>query len=149
MQTMDLVRLGIHALQSVIALAIIGCSAAVLSSHTSSAYGIAIFTAVATTLVAVFIITGSLIARYAYKFWIMVGANAFTTVFWIATIATLAHHHSGGCGGYKHHYCYKKRYTEGANSLWVANLALSVIDGLLSIILLGLSCCMKRSSDSF
>ncbi|KAJ5722800.1 hypothetical protein N7488_000835 [Penicillium malachiteum] len=131
MQTMDFLRLGIHAVQSVIALVVIGCSAAVLSSHTSSAYGLAVFTAVATIIVAVFIATGSLVARYAYKFWIMVAPNAFTNIFWIATIATLAHYHSGGCGGYKHHSCYKKRYTyaEGTHPLWVVHLALSVIDG--------------------
>lgn len=44
MQTTDILRLGVHALQSVIAMAIIGCSAAELSSHSSSPYGLAIFT---------------------------------------------------------------------------------------------------------
>ncbi|GKZ26629.1 hypothetical protein AbraIFM66951_001689 [Aspergillus brasiliensis] len=130
MQTVHLARLIIHALQSLIAIVVIGCSAALLSSHASTtAPGLAIFTAVATIIVAVFIATGSSIARYAYKFWILVAANAFTTVFWVATIATWAHEHSGGCGGYKHNYCYRKRYVKGESPLSSTNLALSVVDG--------------------
>lgn len=44
METMNSVKLVIHGLQSVIALVVIGCSAAELSSHASSAYGLALFT---------------------------------------------------------------------------------------------------------
>ncbi|KAJ5623064.1 hypothetical protein N7490_011669 [Penicillium lividum] len=139
MAIVDLVRFGIHAVQSLIALVIIGCSTARLSEHTSS-YALAVFTrlivpnisdtykGVATILAALYIVTTSMVARYAYKFWVAITSNAITSIFWIATIGTLAAHHSGGCGGYKHDYCYRKRYVKEADSLWAATIALSVID---------------------
>lgn len=44
MALMDTVKFGIHAVQSIIALVIIGCSAARVSEHTSNGYALAIFT---------------------------------------------------------------------------------------------------------
>ena len=39
-----MVKFGIHAVQSIIALVVIGCSAARVSEHTSNGYALAIFT---------------------------------------------------------------------------------------------------------
>ena len=86
------------------------------------------FKGVATILCAIYIVTTSLVARYAYKFWVAIASHAITSLFWIATVGILAAHHSGGCGGYKHDHCYRKRYFKGVDPLWAATLALSVID---------------------
>ncbi|KAI9035543.1 uncharacterized protein KD926_003283 [Aspergillus affinis] len=138
----------IHGIQSVIALVILGCSAAKLSEESSSGFSLALFTAIATILAAIYIITTSFIAKTLFKLWVSVASNAFTLTFWIITVGVLgAAHHSHNCGGHQHNHCYRKRYYHGTNGIWAATMALSIIDGILSAIALGISCCGRKPRE--
>ncbi|KAK1144760.1 hypothetical protein N8T08_004771 [Aspergillus melleus] len=138
----------IHAIQSVIALVILGCSAARLSEESSSGFGLALFTAIATILAAIYIITTSFIAKTLFKLWVSVASNAFTLAFWIITAVVLGTtHHFLYCQGDQHNHCYRKRYYHGRDGLWAATLALSVIDGILSAVALGISCCGRKNRE--
>ncbi|KAE8373998.1 hypothetical protein BDV26DRAFT_296404 [Aspergillus bertholletiae] len=143
---MEPIQLGIHVVQSVIAIIILGCSIyGVTIASTTTGFGLAIFTAIATILVAIYILSASFIAKSIYKFWLLVGANCITTIFWIATIGTLASQQYQNHCQYDHGHCYRKRDRSDSHGVHAATIALSVIDGLLSIISIGYSLWAKKN----
>ncbi|KAE8341323.1 hypothetical protein BDV24DRAFT_132271 [Aspergillus arachidicola] len=144
---MEPIQLGIHVVQSVLALIILGCSIYGLTiASTTTGFGLAIFTAIATILVAIYILTASFIAKSIFKLWLLVGANCVTAIFWIATIGTLAsqQHWNHQCQ-YNHGHCYRKRDGNDSHGVHAATIALSVIDGLLSIFSIGYSLWAKKN----
>lgn len=144
---MEPVQLGIHIVQSAIALTILGCSIYGLTEASrTTGFGLAIFTAIATILVAIYILTASFIAKSIYKLWLFIGANCVTAIFWVATAGTLAsqQHYYQHCQ-YDHGHCYRKRNDNGGHGVQSATIALSVIDGILSIVSIVYSIWAKKN----
>ncbi|OJJ30854.1 hypothetical protein ASPWEDRAFT_71912 [Aspergillus wentii DTO 134E9] len=139
------IQLGIHALQSLIAVVILGCSIGKVTTSSTAGFGLAIFTAIATILVGVYIFTASFIAKSLYKVWLIVGLNCITAIFWIATVGEIAAQTSRHCTSNGHNHCYRKRYENDNHGLEGATIALSVIDGLLSIASIGYTVYQKRN----
>ncbi|OJJ82298.1 uncharacterized protein ASPGLDRAFT_521596 [Aspergillus glaucus CBS 516.65] len=121
--------IAIHTLQSLVALAVIGCSAAKLSEEAPSGYALAMFTAIATILATIYIITTSFIAKSLFKLWSAVACNVITLILWVITIAVLVDENRPGCGGHRNHGCYRKRYEKGVDGIWAATLALCALEG--------------------
>ncbi|PVH85484.1 hypothetical protein DL98DRAFT_568257 [Cadophora sp. DSE1049] len=104
--------------QLLVAIAVIGLSAYVVTYFAYSGASLSLFTAIATLIITVYYIVTTTLIPLFFNYWAVIGLDIFALVFWLISFALLASeaaawtiitHFGDNCAYSTTTYCYRKR----------------------------------------